>query len=116
MVHFLRYRPKVVAFLLITCYLERPLSEIPIRVDQRFMRVLQLVTASSLALSCMSAMAYIDPGAGSVLISLLISFAVSASVALKVWWTDIKARAGGVYRRLWKRQNTPAKAADNGDD
>ena len=82
------------------------------------MRTVQLVTANILLLSYATpAPAYIDPGAGSVLLSLLIGFAVSASVALKVWWTNIRARASAALGRFIKAPLSVAgKPAEDGND
>ena len=38
------------------------------------------------------ASAYIDPGSGSMIISMLIGFFVSATIAIKTYWRKLKSR------------------------
>jgi len=59
------------------------------------------------------AYAYIDPGTGSYLLQLLVAGALGASVALKIYWNQLRKGLG----RLWDRsRRKPLEEGDARDE
>jgi hypothetical protein len=59
------------------------------------------------------AYAYIDPGTGSYLLQLLVAGALGASVALRIYWNQLKKGWG----RLWGRsRRKPLEEGDARDE
>jgi hypothetical protein len=54
-----------------------------------------VIITALLAISAQPAMAYIDPGSGSAIISALIGFFVAASLAVKTYWYKLKGLVTG---------------------
>ena len=55
------------------------------------MRNVQIVVFAALATTCLPAFAYIDPGSGSAIISLIIGFFVALGLTFKTYWYKLKA-------------------------
>ena len=68
------------------------------------MRDVQFIVFAALATICLPAYAYIDPGTGSAIVSLIIGFFVALGLTFKTYWYKLKA--------LFARQ---ARSASNPD-
>lgn len=59
------------------------------------MKILVSVIALLAAVASMPAMAYIDPGSGSAIMSAIIGFFVAIAMAVKTYWYKIKSLFSG---------------------
>ena len=50
--------------------------------------------------------AYIDPGTGSIIIQLLIGLFVGGLVAIRIFWTRIRTKLKGLFRREKDHEGT----------
>ena len=49
---------------------------------------------------------YLDPGTGSIMIQLLIAIFVGGLVAIRIFWTKIRTKFKGLFRRGKKHEET----------
>jgi hypothetical protein len=61
----------------------------------RNLGILMFITATTLG---QDALAYIDPGSGSILLQLILGGVAGALVVVKMYWQKLKAGAGSLKR------------------
>ena len=78
----------------------------------RIMKQILRVILITLAISPVSAFAYIDPGSGSVIMSAIIGFFVATAMVVKTYWYKLKSVFTG--KKTTFVEEDPQEKAENG--
>ena len=73
------------------------------------MRDVQFIAFAALATICLPACAYIDPGTGSAIVSLIIGFFVALGLTFKTYWYKLKA----LFGRQAQSDSSPGPEPEN---
>jgi hypothetical protein len=77
------------------------------------MRKTMLVAIMLLTLGTQSAFAYIDPGSGSALMSIIIGFFVASSVVIKTFWYKIVGLLGLSNKKKTSNPDSDTQVPDD---
>lgn len=75
-------------------------------------KILQLIFVCVLSLWCLPAMAYIDPGSGSAIMSAVVGFFLVVTIAIKGYWYKLRAFFG-FKSSITKRDQKEASKLEN---
>ena len=74
---------------------------------------IQFIVFAALVTICLPAFAYIDPGSGSAIVSLIIGFFVALGLTVKTYWYKLKALFTGQARTGGDPDTEPEKPAED---